>query len=104
MSFTGNENHHIGLQDAAKLTANYRQTSEKDALLASYFSKSALQKVLDQPNCIGIRIYYALSNDGKQEFVISGVNSEENDLYNGELLEYGVGCPPNCSISNPLNS
>jgi hypothetical protein len=104
MSFTGNENHRIELQEAAKLTGNYRQASEPGALLGSYFGKSALLKVLNQTDCIGIRIYYALNDDGKQQFVISGVNSAEDDLFQGELLEYGTGCPPNCGRSNPLNS
>jgi hypothetical protein len=104
MPFTGDENHHIELRDASRLTANYRKAAGQGALLGSYFSKSSLSGVLNQTDCVGIRIYYALSDDGKRQFVITGVNSAENDLFEGELLEYGTGCPPKCSIANPLNS
>jgi hypothetical protein len=32
------------------------------------------------------------------------VDANGNDLYNGKIYDFGDACPPNCSISNPLNS
>jgi hypothetical protein len=104
MDFTGNEKHDITLDDAAKLTANYRSSAGAKALLGSYFSIAGINKILDQDGCIGIRIYYGLTDSGEKCFVLSGVTSNGDDLYDGQLAEYGIGCPPRCSRSNPLNS
>jgi hypothetical protein len=104
MDFTGNEDHEISLDDAAKLTANYRISAGPKALLGSYFSMDGINKILDQEGCIGIRIYNGLTESREQCFVLSGVNSNGDDLYDGELAEYGTGCPPHCGQSNPLNS
>lgn len=104
MSFTGNEEHTITLAAAAAMTKNYRDNAGSNAIIAHYFGKSELQDLLDQSNCVGARIYYALTAEGKKQLVIVGVNSSENDLYEGILLDRGVTCPEHCSTANPLNT
>lgn len=105
MSFTGNENQEISLQDAADLTANYRQNQPYPyPELGGYFAKSGLLDVLNQNGCVGIRIYYGQDNSGESKLVIVGVDANENDLYQGLLLDHMYKCPTNCSSSNQLNS
>ncbi len=105
MSFTGHENHDISLQDAAALTENYRdQQSGSGYILGEYFSKDGIYSVLTQSGCVGIRIYYGLSNSSVPKLVIVGVNADENDMVDGNILEMGSPCPPTCSTSNDLNS
>ena len=104
MSFTGNETHSISLQDASDLTANYRNASAPGAIKGFYFSKSAIENILDQTECVGIRIYYGQDDLGAPKLVITGVEANEDDIDTGSLAEYGISCPPSCGSSNPLNS
>ena len=103
MSFTGEENHSIPLSEAAALTANYR-ANHPGSVLGEYFSKKAILEILSQQDCVGIRIYFGEDDQHVSHLVITGVDKDENDLYNGNLAELGISCPPNCSLPNPLNS
>lgn len=104
MSFTGNENHDITLQEASEWTANYRNSVPAGTVIAHYFGKTAIQNILDQSGCVGIRIYYAINDLGEKQLVVVGVNADENDLYQGLLADKSRPCPNYCSASNPLNS
>jgi hypothetical protein len=104
MSFTGEENHDIDLATASKWTKNYRQANPED-LKAHFFGKAAIQAILNQDNCVGIRMYYALDDLGVKHLVLVGANASENDLYNGLLAERSKPCPTICDKSgSPLNS
>ncbi len=105
MRFTGKENHEITLEEAARLTANYRETlNSPTEAIAEYFGMEALNAMLSQDGCVGIRIYYGLDSTGEKKLVLVGVNAEGNDLYEGQLMERGETCPSCCSEANPLNS
>lgn len=104
MTFTGKEDHSITLEEASKLTRNYRNKEGKDAIKAGFFGKEALQKILDQEGCVGIRIYYGQEDSGSSQIVLVGANHEENDLDDGIILDRILPCPPYCGKSNPLNS
>lgn len=103
MPFTGSENHSIPLQDAADLTANYRNANPGEPI-GWFYGKYAINDILAQPGCVGVRIYNGQTATGVRNLVITGVDAAGNDLYNGLLAEYGVMCPTNCSTLNPLNS
>lgn len=103
MSFTGNEDHAITLQEASDWTANYRNANPGQTQ-GHFFGKNAISAILNQSGCVGIRIYYALDENGQKQLIITGVDSNENDLYNGLLAERSFHCPPDCGASNPLNS
>ncbi len=104
MSFTGEENHDIDLATASKWTKNYREANPGE-LKAHFFGKSAFQAILNQPNCVGIRIYYALDDQGTKHLVLVGANASENDMYDGRLAERATPCPTICDKSgSPLNS
>jgi hypothetical protein len=62
--------------------------------------------MLNQPNCVGTRIYYGLKDDGTQCLVLVGVDSDGNDLIDKDdkILDMGNLCPTLCSKDNPLNS
>lgn len=104
MSFTGKEDHSITLNEAGKLTRNYREKAGEKAIKAEFIGKETLQNILNQESCVGIRIYYGEANNGKPEMVLVGVDIEENDLIEGILAEKTLPCPPYCGESNPLNS
>ena len=103
MSFTGNEDHGITLTQASKWTRNYR-TANPGAVKAHFYGKTAIQNILNQTGCVGIRVYYALDEAGVKQLVIVGATAEEIDLENGLLAERSRPCPPYCGINNSLNS
>lgn len=103
MSFTGTEKHDITLAEAADWTRTYR-VENPGATKGHFYGKTAIQNILNQTGCVGIRIYYAIDNNGAKQLIIVGANSVENDLYNGLLAERSVTCPPRCGVNNPLNS
>ena len=106
MAFTGNEDHTITLAAAAAWTKNFRDTlvAGQDATIGHYFSKSYIEEILAQDDCVGIRIYHALDGDGNRQLVIAGVKSNEDDLGQGIIAEHGLKSPPRGGASNSLNS
>ena len=103
MSFNGHENHSITLAAASALTSNYR-ANNPGKTKAHYFGKDAIQAILDQEGCVGIRIYYGENANGEDKLVLCGVTSDENDMYTGELAQHSITCPFICGNNNPLNS
>lgn len=101
MAFTGNEKHDISLNDAVRFTATYREEKGGE-FLGAYFGKEAIKKILNQQDCVGIRIYNAIDDSNKRTFVLVGVTADNNDIADGELAEFGAGCPPHCAPNSPL--
>ena len=102
MAFTGNEDHEMSLEEAAKLTKNYRDSVGADAMLGGFFGKTAVSAILNQTGCVGMRIYNGLLKDGKATYVLVGVNAAGEDLEDGEIAEIILPCPPNCPVSSTL--
>ena len=103
MSFTGKEDHAITLSEAAEWTRNYRENNA-NATKGHFYGKDAIQAILDQSGCVGIRIYYDIDNNGAKQLIIVGAGTNENDLHNGLLAERSLPCPSKCGANNPLNS
>lgn len=103
MSFTGKEDHDFPLKEAAQWTANYRKQNP-DSTIAHYFGEQAIKKIMNQPHCVGIRIYYALNEAGEKQLIIVGVDKHENDMEEGLIAERSRSCPPFCGHKSPLNS
>ena len=100
--FTGKEDHSITLAEAKKLTKKYRVKAGPGASLGCFFSKKALQEILDQDDCVGIRHYYGESKDGNPVLVLVGVTADGGDMTAGVLVELGFPCPPKCMAGSPL--
>lgn len=104
MTFTGSENHSISLEEASKLTTNYRKNTVSGAVLAGFFGKEVIQAIIDQSECVGIRVYYGQQEDGTPELVLVGAKSDMDDIIDGKLAEKMIPCPPNCGSANDLNT
>jgi hypothetical protein len=72
---TGKEGAEIDLLLAAEWTKNHRERNPH-ALLSQFFGIEILQRLLQQPGCLGIRIYYSNSQrlNGWQRFIFSIAN------------------------------
>jgi len=102
MAFTGNENHSISLSDAIDFTRKYRESIAEGEFLGAYFGMAAISKILDQTDCVGIRIYNAINSQDENAYVVVGVSADEKDMTGGELAEFSFGCPPFCPGGSSL--
>ena len=98
--FTGHENHSITPADAATLKRAYHESAPSGAILAEFFGRDAIQEILDQGDCVGIRMYFAKKADGAMALVLVGADASGNDLSKGPMAEYGLPCPPFCDFPN----
>ena len=103
MSFTGNENQTITLSEASQMTEDFR-TNNPGKRLGGYFSKSSLNDILNQTNCVGIRYYNAEDSNGNHTIVLVGVIANQNDIVLGEIKQHALPFPPYDSVNNDLNS
>jgi hypothetical protein len=119
--------HKISLKRSIEMTSLYRKNKEKILLpdvlgknilpISETFNREAIDRLLAQPNCAGLRIYYSMDESLKLHAIIVGVDeankdilpssteSKEGDDDGGEIVEDGVLCPPNClKDPSPLNT
>ena len=101
--YTGNENHAITLDQAATYIQNFRKNPSVPSLKGGYFGRNIFEKILAQHGCVGIRYYYAATNEGSPTIVLVGVDSTGNDMEQGVIGEIAIPCPPFCSSPNQLN-
>jgi hypothetical protein len=92
------------LQAAAALTRRFREHTGKGAALGGMIGKQALEELLSQPGCEGLRIYYGREESGHPALVLVGVNSSDADMTSGTILEQLFPCPPICGDPSALNS
>lgn len=102
MAFNGREGGEISLKEGASMTSEYRNQNPNE-IKARFFGKDILEKILNQDGCMGIRMYYALSEDSEPQLVLVGADSDENDMLD-IIADTSLPCPNACSADNPLNS
>lgn len=100
--YKGDEPHDISLTEASSLTHNYKSAVSPGTIRGIYYGKAALEGILSQKGCVGLRIYYGKKDSNEPTLVIVGVESSGDDFTGGKLAEYGIpDLPP---TPNPLNS
>lgn len=120
---TMSSNHQIPLSTAIEMTERFR-SNRNNILAAAYndldllplcetFSKSAVDTILEQAGCEGLRIYYGMDENLKIHAILVGVNGNNADILPmesalttdppGTILEDGQRCPPFCPPTSPLN-
>lgn len=105
--FTGEEDHSITLAAAEQMMTVFQKDNPYKTY-AWYFSRKAIEQLLAQEGCVGIRIYGGLKQDGQFSPVLFGVAPEGKDLVGGGLskaifdstgvgpMEVAIPCPPYC--------
>ncbi len=96
--YTGHENHAITAEYAQKLISNFRSGVTAGTILGEYFGRDAIMAMLSQPECVGMRIYYAKNESGKPVLVLVGVDPKGKDITKGIVNEIGSPCPPLCDF------
>lgn len=117
--------HFISTQQAAAMTALYRQNREailaenyKDQnilALSETFNRDAFDELLSKSGCAGIRIYYGMDEALKVHAIVVAVDENNGDILPTQLTsqlnvtedfiaEEGQRCPNICPTLSPLNS
>ncbi|MDX2362287.1 MAG: hypothetical protein QNK23_15880 [Crocinitomicaceae bacterium] len=104
MAFDGTEGTVITLATASDWTENYRDVKASGDPNGQFYGKSKITDILDQEDCVGIRIYYAINGDDEKVLVLVGAKANEDDIDDGDIVEMGTKCPPRCGRNNDLNS
>jgi len=92
----------ITLTEAIGFTHSF-QENNPDAIKAFFVGANKLNLILEQENCIGIRIYNGYDdNTDKDNLVLIGVDENGEDIRNGVIVERLLTCPPDCPKSSDL--
>jgi len=92
--FTGQEDHSITAEDAKAMTGAY-ESMHSGSPYAWTFGRDAVEKILDQPGVVGLRIKGGMK-DGKFSPVLVGVDKDGKEIPGGVIMELGLPCPPAC--------
>lgn len=96
------QDHRIPLEEAAEMTARFRETINPDEKVAGCFEAGQARELLAQEGCAGLRYYYGINND-QPGLILVAVDKDGNDMIDGIILEVSKPCPPFCSAPNALN-
>ena len=79
---TGREGSEIKLNIAAEWTKYHRERNP-GGVISQFFGQEILNKILQQPDCIGIRFYYANSKpqSGWQRFIKKCFGMDEGEVH-----------------------
>lgn len=95
--------HVISLDEAKAMTHAYQNAQQFQGLtVASMIDKEAYQLVMAQSECVNIRTYFALNNEGTLTIVVVGVNANGEDMTDGVLLNMATNCPIYCPEKSEL--
>lgn len=101
MAITPDSGKQITLEEAKNLISNFKEKFPNQ-IKATFVGVNNINLILDQPDCIGIRVYYGYDTTlDKIAPVFVGVNSRGEDMTD-VLIDKGVGCPTICDINSPL--
>ncbi|MGA3287054.1 MAG: hypothetical protein ABSD46_06490 [Bacteroidota bacterium] len=96
VNFAGYKNQSISFQEAKSLIKTFQRITASDAVIAQYFGKNIVDKILAQPGCVGVRMYYGKHTNGKPGMIIMGVDKNGKDIVSGVLAGPIIYCPPLC--------
>ena len=95
-NFAGAEKHEITKEEADKYIQNSQKNPQIPKIRGGAFQRAVIDKILAQPECDGIRIYYAQTEDSSATFVLMGITAKGSDMKMGVIAEKSLPCPPWC--------
>ena len=99
MEINKNTGEQITLSQAQEMVNEFKKRYP-DATKGYFAGANHFDKILQQEDCIGLRIYNGYSNETKStNLVIVGVNSNNEDMTKGYVLDKAAPCPPYCGIT-----
>lgn len=107
--FTGKEGAMISLSKAREMFSNYKSSPNFKAnkeVKGIFYGRDHLQALLDQKDCMGIRIYYGIEQGGAEQgpqMILLGADENMNDMISGKILDFGMRCPHFCPSGDSLD-
>lgn len=92
----------ITLDEAITYTHSF-QKRQPEAIKSFFVDTEMLNRILEQEDCVGIRIYNGdepVTN--KENRVLVGVDKDGEDMSNGIIVEELSPCPVHCPKASPL--
>lgn len=97
MKINKNSGEIITLEEAKSYTHSFQRLYPQEKK-AFFVGKDRLLQILEQPDCLGIRIYNGYNDDeNTSNKVLIGVDSTGNDVEEGIIVEKLVPCPSVCT-------
>jgi hypothetical protein len=93
--FPGAEKHEITKAEAEKYIQNNQKNPQIPKIRGGYFQRAILDKILAQPECDGIRYYYAQTEDSSSTLVLVGITSSGANI-KVAYADKAYPCPPWC--------
>ena len=100
--FIGAEKHEITLSEGLELVANFRKNPQAPKSQGTSFNRGAFEKILAQPGCEKIKMYWAKEQNGRFTVVLVGVDAAGEDMTKGSIMERSADCPPWCGVTSPF--
>jgi len=94
----------ITTAQAKKWIQNYKDKNPGD-IESYFFGSDIINQILNQGGCVGMRIIYALNDQGVKQLVLVGAKENGNNIWpssskdstpDGIIAEDGWPCPPGC--------
>lgn len=95
--------HRIKLDHAAELTRRFRAAAPRGEFLAGTFHAMQVIELLQQTDCVALRIYHGHDETGEATLVLVGVDDTDQDMAKGMILQLPFKCPPFCGVASPLS-
>lgn len=89
-------NQQVDLAGAVRSAKYYRSSLQSPVPRGGFFNRDAVERILAQPRCVGVRYYYAPNDDGIPVFILVGVDGKGQDLQTGSIAAVVRPCPPFC--------
>lgn len=103
MSICSNSGSEISLSEAQALV-NAFKTRFPNEIKCSFVGVDTLNLILNQENCIGVRIYNGYdANLGRLAPVLIGVDSAGKDMSTGVIIDKLKPCPDECDPTSPFH-
>jgi hypothetical protein len=81
-------------EKAMGLVQNYQVTKKENSIDAQFFSKEAMQKLIEHPDFFAAKIHHARQDDGTRTVIFEGLSANGESL-NSFIID-GPSCPPSC--------
>lgn len=101
----GRRKHRVTHAKARELRDRYvkKYPGSKSILDIGSYHRKIFDTILAQPNCVGIRFYPGVDEEGRLTLLFCGVNGETgNDILEGTIGDIPVRCPIMCSGNNGI--
>jgi hypothetical protein len=102
MEINENTGGEITLADAQKYVGAFR-TKYPNEVKAFFIGSKNVEKILEQADCIGIRIYNGYdSGANRLNLVLVGVDDKGEDMTEGVIMDQLKPCPSHCDGTSAL--